>query len=78
MDCFHSFCGACFSDWMKKSNECPNCRADVQAVKKNAQLNSLVEDFLDAHPDKKRSQEEMDEMDQKNKITLDKIDMKQI
>lgn len=25
MPCLHSFCGSCYSGWMKKSKECPFC-----------------------------------------------------
>lgn len=41
------FCGACFSDWMKKSKECPNCRNKVKAVKKNPIINSIITQYLD-------------------------------
>ena len=29
MNCSHSFCSDCISEWIKKSNTCPMCRAIV-------------------------------------------------
>lgn len=29
MNCSHSFCNDCISEWIKKSNTCPMCRAIV-------------------------------------------------
>ena len=38
--CLHSFCGGCFSEVVSKSfqdtkPECPNCRKEVDEVKRN-------------------------------------------
>jgi len=74
--CLHNFCAACFSDWMKKSDACPQCRDEVAEVKKNAAINNMVEKFLAAHPDKKRSAQEYAAMDSLNKITQDRIVLK--
>ena len=43
MPCLHSYCGGCFSDWITRSKDCPNCREAVSEVKKNSFLNSLIE-----------------------------------
>jgi len=76
--CLHNFCAACFSDWMKKSKVCPNCRADVNEVKKNSTINNIVEKFLAANPDKKRPQDEYDQMDKTNEIKNDRLAMKDV
>ena len=44
MPCLHNFCGGCFSDWMDKGHkDCPHCRMDVNEVRANAMMNSLIE-----------------------------------
>ncbi len=45
MPCLHSYCGSCFSDWMGRSKECPNCREAVNEVKKNSMLNSVLHNY---------------------------------
>ena len=42
MPCLHTYCGGCFSDWLKRSKECPNCREEVITVKKNSMINSTI------------------------------------
>lgn len=67
MPCLHTYCGGCFSDWIKRGmKDCPNCRDDIIMVKKNATLNSTIESFLTVYPELKRSQAEIDELDLKN------------
>lgn len=71
--CMHSFCSGCYSLWMKKSNECPQCRNSVQRVCKNHILNNLVEAYLKDHPEKMRSNSELEELNTKNTITHDML-----
>ena len=30
LPCMHAFCEACITDWIKKSPECPLCRANIK------------------------------------------------
>eukprot|EP00826_Nyctotherus_ovalis_P060879 TRINITY_DN8598_c0_g1_i1.p1 TRINITY_DN8598_c0_g1~~TRINITY_DN8598_c0_g1_i1.p1 ORF type:complete len:255 (-),score=43.16 TRINITY_DN8598_c0_g1_i1:434-1198(-) len=60
---------------MKRSVECPQCRKKVAEVKKNATLNNLIEKYLDKHPDMKRPQEEIEELEKTNKITVDVVEV---
>ncbi|XP_064612739.1 E3 ubiquitin-protein ligase CHFR-like [Liolophura sinensis] len=71
--CLHSFCAGCYSDWMDRSNECPSCRMKVQRINKNHMVVNLVEAYLREHPDKKRPEEDLKELDAKNKITRDML-----
>ncbi|XP_078362422.1 E3 ubiquitin-protein ligase CHFR-like isoform X2 [Oculina patagonica] len=71
--CIHSFCAACYSQWMDRSNDCPSCRKKVERISKNHIINNLVEAFLKEHPERRRSEEELREMDSKNKITEDML-----
>jgi hypothetical protein len=76
IDCLHTFCGSCLKEWFSHQHRkashshtppahpytCPTCRATVKDVQHNAMINTLLEMFLAAHPDKNRSAEEKAEM----------------
>ena len=68
MPCLHTFCGGCFSDWMDRSKECPTCREPVTEVKKNSLINSLIENYLSLNPQLKRSKEELETIEKRNKF----------
>ncbi|XP_032127246.1 E3 ubiquitin-protein ligase CHFR isoform X10 [Sapajus apella] len=74
--CMHTFCAACYSGWMERSSLCPTCRCPVERICKNHILNNLVEAYLIQHPDKSRSEEDMQSMDARNKITQDMLQPK--
>lgn len=69
----HSYCGACYSDWMVKSTECPICRKTVERISKNCLINNIVESFLKKNSKKKRSDSEIKIMNEKNKIDQDMV-----
>ncbi|KAL4223431.1 hypothetical protein ACF0H5_016902 [Mactra antiquata] len=71
--CLHSFCAGCYSDWMSRSQECPSCRKKVERINKNHIVNNLIEAYLKEHPGKRRPKEDIDELNQKNKITHDML-----
>lgn len=71
--CLHNFCGGCFSDWNKRANDCPSCRAIVTEVKKNHMVFSLIDMYLAKNPSAKRSQAELDELDQLNQFKQDRV-----
>ena len=56
---------------MTKSKECPQCRKVVMEVKKNPTLNNLIEKYIEAHPESKKSKEEITESEKNNKISSD-------
>ncbi|XP_063051245.1 E3 ubiquitin-protein ligase CHFR [Engraulis encrasicolus] len=74
--CMHTFCAACYSGWMERSSLCPTCRCPVERIRKNHILNNLVEAYLQQHPEKCRSEEDLQSMDQRNKITQDMLQPK--
>uniref|UniRef100_A0A250YKR1 E3 ubiquitin-protein ligase CHFR n=1 Tax=Castor canadensis TaxID=51338 RepID=A0A250YKR1_CASCN len=74
--CMHTFCAACYSGWMERSSLCPTCRCPVERICKNHILNNLVEAYLIQHPDKSRSEEDVRNMDARNKITQDMLQPK--
>jgi len=73
MPCLHVFCGACFSDWLQKSKECPHCRLVVKEVKKNAMVNSLIENFLAMNPELKKGDATRIDMEKKNIFTMELV-----
>ncbi|XP_074156314.1 E3 ubiquitin-protein ligase CHFR isoform X2 [Sminthopsis crassicaudata] len=74
--CMHTFCAACYSGWMERSSLCPTCRCPVERICKNHILNNLVEAYLIQHPDKCRNEEDVRNMDARNKITQDMLQPK--
>lgn len=71
--CMHSFCAGCYSEWMAHSSECPSCRMHVDRINKNHIVNNLVEAYLKENPEKRRPEEDLKELDAKNKITRDML-----
>ncbi|XP_033900588.3 E3 ubiquitin-protein ligase CHFR-like [Acipenser ruthenus] len=74
--CMHTFCAACYSNWMERSSFCPTCRCPVERICKNHILNNLVEAYLQQHPEKCRSEEDLQCMDKRNRITQDMLQPK--
>ena len=71
--CLHNFCSACASDCLKRSSECPMCRAEISEVRRNHDLSNLIDAFLDAHPERRRSDAEIAEMDARSTITTESL-----
>lgn len=65
LPCLHNYCGACISAWMKKK-VCPLCKEPINRLKKNPQMNSLIEMMLRLEPEKRKPDAEREEMDQKD------------
>jgi len=80
LNCLHTFCGSCLKEWFSHQHRkasssrsssstanpysCPTCRSEVVDVQHNATVSNLLELFLAANPQRDRSSEEKDEMDQ--------------
>eukprot|EP00357_Protocruzia_adherens_P017760 CAMPEP_0114988774 /NCGR_PEP_ID=MMETSP0216-20121206/9801_1 /TAXON_ID=223996 /ORGANISM="Protocruzia adherens, Strain Boccale" /LENGTH=438 /DNA_ID=CAMNT_0002351623 /DNA_START=285 /DNA_END=1602 /DNA_ORIENTATION=+ len=71
--CFHSFCGCCFSDYLLKKKDCPQCREEVTEVRRNPTINNLAESYLESHPEEKRTEEEYKAMRDGNRLTVDRL-----
>jgi E3 ubiquitin-protein ligase CHFR len=69
MPCLHNFCGGCFSDWMKRSQQCPKCRDPVSEARRNVTLNNIIDAYLKSHPEEKRDAAELKRLSEANKIT---------
>lgn len=58
---------------MEKSDECPICRLKVERISKNHKINNLIENYLKYNPAKKRSDEDIKSLNEKNKIKNDMV-----
>eukprot|EP01012_Entosiphon_sulcatum_P010500 TRINITY_DN16145_c0_g1_i2.p1 TRINITY_DN16145_c0_g1~~TRINITY_DN16145_c0_g1_i2.p1 ORF type:complete len:440 (+),score=47.83 TRINITY_DN16145_c0_g1_i2:539-1858(+) len=67
--CLHTFCAPCYSEWMERKPECPQCRTPVTEVRRNHALLALTDTFLMLNPSKKRKEDEIAELEKRNKIT---------
>ena len=47
------------------------CRKNVQRISKNHMINNLVGAYLRANPSKKRPEEDLKELDSRNKVKTD-------
>ncbi|KAF2803668.1 uncharacterized protein BDZ99DRAFT_399554 [Mytilinidion resinicola] len=76
LDCLHTFCGACLKEWFHFQASsatsihpytCPSCRASVRDTRHNASVTTLLDMYLQAHPDRGKSQQDKDDQDRKYK-----------
>jgi hypothetical protein len=42
IDCGHTFCGHCISEWVKRKMECPNCRKPVKLQVKHVEMENFI------------------------------------
>lgn len=70
MPCFHNFCMACCSEWVSRREQCPVCRRPFAAIMKNHPMEAVVDCFLEANPDRQRSEEELRDMDSRDNLKL--------
>eukprot|EP00035_Acanthoeca_spectabilis_P000272 m.72310 g.72310 ORF g.72310 m.72310 type:complete len:281 (-) comp10104_c0_seq2:373-1215(-) len=74
LPCLHNFCGACLTAWQNKGNvECPSCRGPCTDVRRNHQFRTVIEEFLSRHPSRRRTAEEIADMDKKDKFTNENL-----
>ena len=71
--CLHNFCSACLCDWIKDSDKCPQCRDTIIEIRRNTTFNSLIEKFLEKFPEKKRPEEEIENMNKRNCLKDDRL-----
>jgi E3 ubiquitin-protein ligase CHFR len=71
--CLHNFCTACYLEWRHRSNDCPNCRAQVVTILRNHAIDGVVNTFTKAHPSRKRDPAELEELDRKEDDPLNRL-----
>eukprot|EP00043_Microstomoeca_roanoka_P006341 m.62101 g.62101 ORF g.62101 m.62101 type:complete len:576 (-) comp13375_c0_seq1:235-1962(-) len=70
LPCLHTFCAGCCSEWLTSNRTCPECRVHVTKMRRNHLVNNLVSVFLEAHPDKKRTSEDVATLDAANQFKI--------
>ncbi|KAF1961885.1 hypothetical protein CC80DRAFT_531664 [Byssothecium circinans] len=67
LDCLHTFCGACLKEWFAFQAStatslhpytCPSCRASVRLTQPNATVTTLLDMFIQANPERGKSEED--------------------
>ena len=70
--CNHMFCAGCISMWLTRSRDCPQCRQPVTECREIHLIKEMVERYLQKNPNRRRSQEELEELNKANTITRNK------
>ena len=76
--CGHLFCGGCLSTWFDRCEEfktCPTCRERVQSVHKNVPADHLIRNYLSAHPEEKRTDEELSNIHMQDRLFVAGVSM---
>ncbi|KAH0518180.1 E3 ubiquitin-protein ligase RNF8 [Microtus ochrogaster] len=47
LNCAHSFCSFCISEWMKRKAECPICRKDIESQTHSLVLDNCINKMVD-------------------------------
>ncbi|XP_036624995.1 E3 ubiquitin-protein ligase RNF8 isoform X2 [Trichosurus vulpecula] len=47
LNCAHSFCSFCISEWMKRKMECPICRQDIESKTRSLVLDNCISKMVD-------------------------------
>ncbi|KAK7814870.1 hypothetical protein U0070_026371 [Myodes glareolus] len=47
LNCAHSFCSFCISEWMKRKAECPICRKDIESQTHSLVLDNCIDKMVD-------------------------------
>ena len=69
MPCLHNFCAGCISQWAERSTQCPTCRGQMQTIRRNAQLCSMVEIYSATSGAPERSKDDTAALDAADRIT---------
>lgn len=77
--CNHRFCGGCLAELVQaKKGDCIQCRKPILTATKDSSFNSIIDDYLKTHPEDKRDQNDIDELNKKNIFTFDPTDIVQL
>ncbi|RCN48661.1 zinc finger, C3HC4 type [Ancylostoma caninum] len=74
--CNHKFCAGCIYEWNSLNNKCPKCRWNAADITRDATLNSIIEQYLIAFPEKRRDKAQLIELDERELNHLEQWDRK--
>jgi hypothetical protein len=58
-----------------QNSDCPNCRVKVTKISKNHIIDNLIKAYIKNNPEKARSESCIKELDLKNKITQEMVNL---
>lgn len=74
--CNHKFCGSCLTTLVQsKKTECIKCRKSITTAQRDSSFNSIIDNYLKAHPEEKRTKEEEDDLRKANIFGADTVDV---
>ncbi|KJH48314.1 zinc finger, C3HC4 type [Dictyocaulus viviparus] len=74
--CNHKFCAGCIYEWNSFNSKCPKCRWGAADITRDTTLNSIIEQYLIAFPEKKRDAAQLIELDERELDHLEKWERK--
>ncbi|KAJ1371195.1 hypothetical protein KIN20_033097 [Parelaphostrongylus tenuis] len=70
--CNHKFCAGCIYEWNSLNTKCPKCRWSAADITRDTTLNSIIEQYLIAFPEKRRDAAQLIELDERELNHLEK------
>ncbi|CAJ0597241.1 unnamed protein product [Cylicocyclus nassatus] len=74
--CNHKFCAGCIYEWNSLNTKCPKCRWSAADITRDATLNSIIEQYLTAFPEKRRDKAQLIELDERELNHLEQWERK--
>ncbi|VDM66314.1 unnamed protein product [Strongylus vulgaris] len=74
--CNHKFCAGCIYEWNSLNTKCPKCRWSAADITRDATLNSIIEQYLIAFPEKRRDKAQLIELDERELNHLEQWERK--
>ncbi|KHJ98272.1 zinc finger, C3HC4 type [Oesophagostomum dentatum] len=74
--CNHKFCAGCIYEWNSLNPKCPKCRWSAVDITRDATLNSIIEQYLIAFPEKRRDKAQLIELDERELNHLERWERK--
>ncbi|KAK6745613.1 hypothetical protein RB195_011997 [Necator americanus] len=74
--CNHKFCAGCIYEWNSLNSKCPKCRWSAVDITRDATLNSIIEQYLIAFPEKRRDKAQLIELDERELNHLEQWERK--
>ena len=72
--CLHSTCSYCLSQCLQTGKStCPKCRTSIDYIVRNHTLRSVIQKYLEEHPEQKRDDDEIAELNKDEVLTEDKV-----
>ncbi|PIO59202.1 zinc finger, C3HC4 type [Teladorsagia circumcincta] len=74
--CNHKFCAGCIYEWNSLNSKCPKCRWSAVDITRDTTINAIIEQYLQAFPEKRRDEAQLIELDERELDHLEKWERK--